>query len=342
MVESIRRELVLRKDYLTAEIETIYFGGGTPSILGPGLLESILDTLHTEFKILPDAEITLEANPDDLTYENSKNLFDAGINRLSIGLQSFSDDELRFMNRAHNAAESKSAIENVRRAGFNNLSIDLIYGIPGSPHNQWEKNLETAFGLEVDHLSCYALTVEPKTALADLIRKKKIPAPDDEKTIVDFELLMEQTSRNGYEHYEISNFARNGKYSRHNTSYWQNKYYLGVGPSAHSYNGASRQWNVSNNQAYIRSLYDNEIPYEIEILSEENKLHEYVLTSLRTMWGLDLSFVQKNFGTSKRYELEMQINSFVSDGLMIQTENKYILTKQGKIIADRISSELFI
>ena len=343
MIVSIEQEIILRKNYLEDEIvQTIYFGGGTPSLIDTHLIKSLLDVVHREYNVNPGTEITLEANPDDLTEEKSEGLIQAGINRLSIGIQSFSDDDLKFMNRAHDSGQALSAVKNARQAGFKNISIDLIYGIQQSSAEQWEKNLDVALNLGVEHLSCYALTIEPRTALADMIRKKKAAPTDDEKTALDFELLMKRAGEVGFEHYEISNFARDQKYSRHNTSYWQRKKYLGVGPSAHSYNGDSRQWNVSNNQQYIRSLKENIIPFEIEELSESNKFNEYILTSLRTMWGIDISLMEKEFSHLRKEELLGQIQNFIKEGMIMPAGNNFILTNEGKFFADRVAREMFI
>jgi oxygen-independent coproporphyrinogen III oxidase len=343
LIASIDRELVLRKNYLQDEIvETIYFGGGTPSLIDTKLIESLLDTVRREFKIHSDPEITLEANPDDLTEVKTYELFQSGINRLSIGIQSFSDEDLKFMNRAHDSNLAITSVMNAKRSGFKNISIDLIYGIQRSLPEQWEKNIDTALSLDVEHLSCYALTIEPRTALADMIRKKKVAPPDDERTTADFEFLMKRSAEVGFEHYEISNFARNKKYSRHNTSYWLGKKYLGVGPSAHSFDTESRQWNVSNNQLYIRSLAENIIPFEKEELSESNKFNEYILTSLRTMWGIDIALVEKEFGPLRKDELLIQVKNFIEDGMIMKAGNNFVLTKKGKFFADGIASELFV
>ena len=342
MISSIGKELILRKEYLKNEIiETIYFGGGTPSFIDTSLIKSLLKIVGNNFSVDQKAEITLEANPDDLTIEKSERLYLDGINRLSIGIQSFSEKDLQFMNRAHDSRQAVSSVINAKKAGFKNISIDLIYGIHLLDDDQWERNIDEALKLDVDHLSCYALTVEPKTALADMIRKKKVNAPEDEKTIHDFESLMKRANGAGYEHYEISNFARDKKYSRHNTSYWQRKKYLGVGPSAHSYDGNSRQWNCSNNQEYIRKLNENIIPFEREELTERNKFNEYILTSLRTMWGIDILLIEKEFGSLKKNELLLQLDEFIKEGTVFSSGSNFILTKEGKFFADRIASEMF-
>lgn len=250
MVEAMQKELVLRKDYTGEPLDTIYFGGGTPSHIESLHIGSLLETIHQHYTLNSNPEITLEANPDDLSIEKCRELFSLGINRLSIGIQSFDDADLKLMNRAHNAEQAVRSVRNAKEAGFENISIDLIYGIRPAAEREaaskaWIRNVETALELEVDHLSCYALTVEKRTALADMIKKKKVGIPDEEESVSEFEKLTELLAQAGYEHYEISNFARNKKYSRHNTSYWQRKKYLGVGPSAHSFNAVSRQWNIS-------------------------------------------------------------------------------------------------
>ena len=343
MIASLEKEIILRKNYLLNEdVETIYFGGGTPSLIETSFINRLMRVIRKEYNVSTDAEVTVEANPDDLTIEKCEQLYSAGVNRLSIGIQSFSDADLKFMNRAHNSKQALTSVKNARLAGFKNISIDLIYGIKQSEPGQWENNLNMALNLGVEHLSCYALTIEPRTALADMIRKKKVAPPDDEKTISEFEKLMDSAAVGGFEHYEISNFARDKKYSKHNTSYWQRKKYLGIGPSAHSYNGMSRQWNVSNNQVYIRSLTENIIPFEIEELSESNKFNEYVLTSLRTIWGIDILLVESEFGQLRKGELLKQIQKFINEGMIISSGNNFILTKEGKFFADRIASEMFV
>ena len=343
MIDCLEKEIILRKNYLQEDvIETIYFGGGTPSLIETSFINRLMNVIRKEYNVSTDAEITVEANPDDLSKEKCEELFGAGVNRLSIGIQSFSDADLKFMNRAHNSKQAISSVKNARMAGFKNISIDLIYGIKQSEPGQWEKNLDMALNLGVEHLSCYALTIEPRTVLADMIRKEKVAPPDDEKTIAEFEKLMIRAAEGRFEHYEISNFARDKKYSKHNTSYWQRKKYLGIGPSAHSFNGISRQWNISNNQVYIRSLNENIIPFEIEELSESNKFNEYILTSLRTMWGIEILFVEKEFGQIKKEELLKKIQKFINDGMITSSDNNFVLTKEGKFFADRIAAEMFV
>ena len=343
MMKAIEKEIILRKHYHQNEkVETIYFGGGTPSFIDDKYLASVINLIRNEYDVNDDTEITLEANPDDLDAGKSERLFNMGINRLSIGIQSFHDEELRFMNRAHDAHQAIDAIENVKKSGFEDISIDLIYGMIGSSTELWKKNVELAISIGVDHLSCYALTVEKKTALADMIRKKKVAETDDERTAVDFSLLMNMAVEAGYEHYEISNFARNGKYSKHNTSYWQGKKYTGIGPSAHSYDGVSRQWNVANNIEYINSIDKEILPYEKEILTMENKYNEYILISLRTIWGIDTVLVEKNFGSAFLEKLLSKLLHYTNEGMVIQNGNRFVLTGKGKFFADRIAGDLFI
>ncbi len=343
MVQSIAREITLRKNYLAGEkVETIYFGGGTPSLLSGDQLKLLLNTINENFVVDAEAEITLESNPDDLTPEVLKMLRSSGVNRLSIGIQSFREKDLLLMNRAHNATQALQCVNDAQSAGFRNITIDLMYGLPELSPEDWADNMKTAFELGVDHLSCYSLTVEPRTALASMIKQNKVKDIDDGAAALHFEMLMKAAAEKGFEHYEISNFARNGKYSRHNTSYWQRKKYLGVGPSAHSYNGESRQWNVSNNPVYIRSLAENKIPAESEELSLKDKFNEYILTSLRTKWGVDLKFVKSEFGDQLSSELLARLESQISSGYVVKSGDLFTLGDTGKYFADRISSELFI
>jgi len=283
MIQSICREAELRHNYINEPVTTIYFGGGTPSLLKTEDLKLLLEKLRAIFIIDTNAELTLEANPDDITTEKLNEWKQAGINRLSIGVQSFFEEDLQWMNRAHNAKQAKMSIEAAGQAGFNNITIDLIYGTPTLTDAKWKQNVEIALALKVPHLSCYALTVEPKTALEKMISAKKMEAVDPERQSHHFELLMQWLTNAGYEHYEISNFAKPGYRSKHNSSYWQGKHYIGLGPSAHSFNGSSRQWNVANNALYIQSIEQSAVPYEIEMLTATQQLNEYIMTSLRTM-----------------------------------------------------------
>ncbi len=342
MVNAICREIKLRKTYLNSEIiETIYFGGGTPSLLNRSQLNRLLNVIKEEFEIAADAEITLEANPDDLQKETLQMLKEEGVNRLSIGIQSFREADLVLMNRAHNSKQAMQSVKDAKDAGFTNITIDLIYGLPNLSTDDWKKNLEIAMNLNVDHLSCYSLTVEPKTALAKMISQHKVSDIDDAQSALHFEMLMNTAMENNYEHYEISNFARNKKYSKHNTSYWQRKKYLGVGPSAHSFDGESRQWNIYNNAVYIRSLAKDEIPYEREELSKRDKFNEYILTSLRTQWGINIELIKSEFGEEVEDRLIVKLNEQLNEAMMTVENKNYILTRKGKFFADKISLALF-
>lgn len=323
-------------------IETIYFGGGTPSLLSRNEIHSIISTIKQNYKVTPDAEITLEANPDDITIEKLYEWKNAGINRLSIGIQSFIERDLKWMNRAHSAAQSLDCIKLAREAGFNNFSIDLIFGVPGLSNSEWEKNIQTVIDLQVPHISSYALTVEPKTALQKMITLKKKEDVNTDTQADQYYILMRKMKEAGYEHYEISNFAKPGFRSRHNSSYWQGEKYIGIGPSAHSYNGKERMWNKANNSLYIQSLQQNIIPFEKEILSESQKLNEYVMTSLRTMEGMDLLFIENNFSINERERIENLLNQRIKKENYLFKNNKIILTDEGKLFADAIAVELFL
>jgi oxygen-independent coproporphyrinogen-3 oxidase len=347
MIAAMLQELELQKEYLDGEpLESIYFGGGTPSLLGQHDLDRIFDKIYLLYPMAASSplfipEITLEANPDDLNLLKIRELKETPVNRLSIGIQSFADEDLRFMNRAHNAAEALTCLENVRCAGFSNLTVDLIYGSPTTSDEQWEKNLDLVFRQEIPHFSCYCLTVEEKTALAHFIKTGKSPAIDEEKAARQFEFLMKQAVSAGYEQYEISNFARPGWHSRHNSNYWQGKKYLGIGPSAHSFNGTSRQWNVANNARYIQSINNGSVPFEMETLTPEQCYNEYVMTSLRTIWGSDLQKIEALGGHFKQHFLK-NVKQFLDISLLENNAGNYKLTFGGKLFADRISAALFI
>jgi oxygen-independent coproporphyrinogen-3 oxidase len=331
-----------QSSYLQNEIiETIYFGGGTPSLLSNDELKTILNKLQEHLQIVSHAEITLETNPDDITNEKLKGWKEAGINRLSIGIQSLFDEDLQWMNRAHNSAEAKAVIQKAKEAGFENFTVDLIYGTPGLTDEKWMKNLEWVLQQNITHLSCYALTVEEKTPLDKQIRLLQKATTDPEQQSRQFLLLMDFMQQAGFEHYEISNFAKPGHRSKHNSSYWQGKHYLGLGPSAHSFNGISRQWNIANNQQYIQSLQQGIIPFEKEELTTSQQLNEYIMTSLRLMEGCDLIFVQTKFGADKVTELKQKSKIFQTSNWLIENTNTLVLTKEGKLFADRIASELF-
>jgi oxygen-independent coproporphyrinogen-3 oxidase len=342
-LEALLKEMALQNAYLQGEIvETIYFGGGTPSLLTAAELQRIMTALYGYFTIDKAAEITLEANPDDITDEQLANWKAAGINRLSIGVQSFFGEDLQLMNRAHNAQQAIDCITRAQAAGFTNLTIDLIYGSPTLTDEKWKQNVQRAIDLQIPHLSCYALTVEPGTALQHLISKNKAPAVSSDDQARQFLLLMDWLRAAGYEHYEISNFALPGKRSRHNSAYWQGKHYLGLGPSAHSFNGVSRQWNVSNNARYIASLADGTVPFEKEDLTGTQQVNEYIMTSLRTMEGMDLQHIQQLAGAQASRSLQLSSSRYIQQQLIRQEENRLILTEEGKLFADKIAAELFV
>jgi len=342
LVEQLINEIDIQKNYLGSQpISSIYFGGGTPSLLSEAELNRLMNKVHGLFSINTDAEITLEANPDDLSPEKLAELKATGINRLSIGIQSFHEEDLKWMNRAHNSEQALNCIRNAQAAGFNNLSIDLMYGGPTLTDEGWEENVKLATTSGVTHLSCYAMTVEPGTALDNFIKKKKMEPVDNDKAARHFKQLMEWTATAGYEHYEISNFALPGCHSRHNSSYWQGQHYLGLGPSAHSFNGHSRQWNIANNALYIKSLEQGTIPFELEELTPEMQLNEYIMTALRTSAGCHLSTVRKRFGNTKADELLKNAQEFIEKGWMTNENQVLVLTREGRLFADGIASDLF-
>jgi oxygen-independent coproporphyrinogen-3 oxidase len=352
LVVALLKEIELQKGYIGDEmVETVYFGGGTPSLLGGEVLQLIMERLRDVYSIGKDAEITLEANPDDIALEGDENEGNgsgklkawkkAGINRLSIGVQSFFGEDLRWMNRAHDAGQALRSIRMAQAEGFANISADLIYGGPTLPDSHWKSNVEQAIGLGIPHLSCYALTVEPKTALDKMIRVKKAAAVDPEDQARQFLQLMEWTEQAGYDHYEISNFALPGMRSRHNSSYWQGRRYLGLGPSAHSFDGVSRQWNIADNAKYIESLSEGRLVFEKEELKPVQQLNEYIMTSLRTVEGCDLHFINRRWGKWAAGELLTRAGIFVNEQKMGVADNRLILTKAGKLLTDGITAELF-
>jgi len=335
-------ELQAKANYLQGKVvETIYFGGGTPSILQIDELQQIVQQLHQHFSIDSSAEITLEANPDDVNDEKLKGWKQLGINRLSIGIQSLFEEDLRWMNRAHTAEEAKQVISKARAAGFDSFTVDLIYGTPGLTDEKWLYNLDWVLQQNINHLSCYALTVEEKTPLDKEIRKHQKQDVDPEQQSRQFLLLMDHLQQAGFEHYEISNFGKPGYRSKHNSSYWKGVHYLGLGPSAHSFNGSSRQWNVANNQLYIQSLKQGAISFEKEELTATQQLNEYIMTGLRLMEGCDLNYISQKFGSEKKAELSSNAATPISKGLMIEKDNHLILTKDGKLFADSIAADLF-
>ena len=342
-LDALKEEIFLRRNYLGGNsLETIYFGGGTPSLLKAGEIASVLETLHTYFMFTGNMEITLEANPDDIEPELLREYLSMGINRLSIGIQSFFDDDLQYLNRTHSGQRAEESIAEAKAAGFSNISLDLIYGIPTLTPEKWEKNLEKSFSLDVPHISTYSLTVEPKTALDLLIRKKKMPGPDEEQVLEHFRILMQKMKEHGFEHYEISNFCKNGHYSRHNSMYWNGTHYLGLGPSAHSYNGTSRQWNISNLIQYITQIKENDRFFESEELTMSQRYNEYVMVSLRTMWGCDVRKIRNEFGPETEVRFLSLVSRFLESGEMIEKDGVYYVTDEGKLFADGIASELFM
>lgn len=342
LINALVKEIELTKVYEDAEtIETIYFGGGTPSIIDIEELKKILDTIRRKWIIAKDAEITLEANPDDINNDKLLLWKANGINRLSVGIQSFNEEELKWMNRAHTAAESLRCIDEIAAAGFTNFSIDLIYGSPLLSNEQWKKNVDIVINKKIPHISCYALTVETKTALDKMIQLKKKAPVDAEKQAEQFVLLMQWMKEAGYEHYEISNFALPGFRSKHNSSYWKDKLYYGFGPSAHAYDGESRSWNIANNIQYIKTLQNNQLPSEKEILTPTQQLNEYIMTSLRTMEGIDLKKTEERFGLSNKEKLIHQVQKHIAASNAIIKDDRLVLTDEGKLFADGIAADLF-
>jgi oxygen-independent coproporphyrinogen-3 oxidase len=343
LVKAIVKEIVLQKNYLEGEpLQTIYFGGGTPSLLNQSELILILDAIRSVHHMDEQFEITLEANPDDLTKSKLVEFRELGINRLSIGIQSFHQEFLRLLNRAHDASTAQASFLLAREAGFNNVSIDLIYAIPGETDLQWKADIQQAIDLNPEHISCYSLTIEEKTVFGRWSASGKLKASDDEIAAAQLEMLMNTLEQNGYEHYEISNFAKPGFQSKHNSNYWRQKKYLGVGPSAHSYNGTSRQYNISNNHVYLRSLEKETIPFEKEDLSLENTINEYILTTLRTQQGTDLKKLNQDYGYNLLQKNTAYLSTIFENELATLNDGILQLTKKGKLLADKISSDLFI
>ena len=341
MIAAIEKEIELSKGMPAELIQTIYFGGGTPSIVDPHLIKKILDKIDEVYEVSPEAEITLEANPDDITLENATAWKAMGINRFSIGIQSFFEEDLTWMNRAHDAQQSRKCIEIIRQVGFDNFSIDLIYGTPGQSMERWIKNLDIAFSYQVPHLSCYALTVEEGTALHHMIETRKKQQVDADEQSLRFEKLVEKTNEAGYRHYEISNFAIPGKESKHNKSYWEGALYQGFGPAAHSFDGKSRRWNVSNNMEYVLSIENNKLPFEIELLSEADQLNEYIMTSLRCDTGINKEFLVQHWGEEKMLHIRKEITKSVAEGRLVEDEKHIKLSASGKFFADGIAASLF-
>ncbi len=341
MIFALANEIKLRKwEFENQIVETIYFGGGTPSILQIADLRFLIDEVFKNYSVIKNPEITLEANPDDLTEDRIIELSKTKINRLSIGIQSFFEDDLKLMNRAHNAEEAKKCLE-IATQYFDTISLDLIYGIPGMTNENWKKNIEMTLSFGIPHISSYALTVEPKTALHKLIQTGKIEKPNDELAQEHFSILVEMLEANDFIHYELSNFGKENYFSKNNSSYWLGKKYIGIGPSAHSYNGISRSWNVSNNSLYIKAIQENQLPNEEETLTITDQYNEYIMTGLRTIWGVSLDKIKMDFGITYLDYLMIQVQKFLNDDLVFIEDNILKSTKKGKFLTDGIASDLF-
>ncbi|WGH74201.1 radical SAM family heme chaperone HemW [Tenacibaculum tangerinum] len=349
LVTCLVKELELRKGELQSEaIETIYFGGGTPSLLSIEEIQLLIDTIHENYKVVPNPEITLEANADDVSKNQLIQLYKTPINRLSIGIQSFFEEDLQLMNRAHNAQEAKECLSMAIRY-FDNITIDLIYGIPNMSNERWRENLQIAFDFGINHISSYALTVEPKTALYSFIKQGKYPDVDEAVAKAHFDILVAETAKNGFVHYEISNFGKPNYFSKHNTSYWLGKKYMGIGPSAHSFNKTHRSWNIPNNAKYIKAIQQGKLPSEEEKLTVNNQFNEYLMTGLRTIWGVSLEKIAQEFGEELKIELLHNAEKFINQDLLTieydtlhSKEEILKTTEKGKFLADGLASELFI
>ncbi|OXB24344.1 coproporphyrinogen III oxidase [Flavobacterium tructae] len=348
MVLALAKEIILRKNELNLtdsarsdnQIETIYFGGGTPSVLSNDEINFLIETVYKNYNVAENPEITLEANPDDLSPERILELSKSPINRLSIGIQSFYEDDLKMMNRAHNSVEAKKCLEEATKY-FDNISLDLIYGIPGLTDEMWKQNIETALSFGIPHISSYALTVEPKTALKKLIDTGKIAEPQDEAASNHFMILVDILQKNGFIHYELSNFGKEGYFSKNNSAYWLGKKYIGIGPSAHSFDGHKRGWNIANNALYLKAIQHNELPIETEILTLSDRYNEYIMTGLRTIWGVSLERIENEFGSEYLNYLLKQSQKFLTDDLLSIENNILRPTLKGKFLTDGIASDLF-
>ncbi len=342
MLQSLQRELIMReKEYHGQSIATIYFGGGTPSVLSTEEIDLLIQTVYDHYEMEKDPEITLEANPDDLSSKKLRELANSRVNRLSIGIQSFFDEDLTLMNRAHNAKQAKASLLEATEL-FDNISIDLIYGIPKADNKRWKKNIKTALSFNIPHISSYALTVEPRTALKKFIEKGIVPDVDDEIAEEQFQILSSTLEKAGFVHYEISNFGKPGYFSRNNTAYWQGKTYMGIGPSAHSFNGTQRSWNIANNTRYIQAINKGELPQEVETLSLRDRYNEYVMTGLRTMWGVSLKRVTKEFGQHFHDYLLHQAEQHLADRFLFLDGDTLLVTKKGKFLSDGLAADLFM
>ncbi len=342
MIRALEKEIILRKDeFKNEEVNTIYFGGGTPSVLETEEINRIIKKVYENYKVADHPEITLEANPDDLSEQKMEQLATSPVNRLSIGIQSFFDKDLQLMNRAHSSHQAITSLSEASRL-FDNISIDLIYGIPNMDNERWEENIEKALSFNIQHISCYALTVEPKTALKTFIDKGLVPGVDDEVVRQQFHIMVDRLEKEGFIHYEISNFGKLGYFSKNNTAYWQGKNYLGIGPSAHSYDGKHRGWNINNNSKYIKAIDEGRLPVEVEVLSKTDRYNEYVMTGLRTVWGVSLSKIQSEFGKKYYDYLQQQAEKYIGDHLLCIMDDTLLVTKKGKFLVDGIASDLFL
>lgn len=342
MLTALHQEIELRKNYLpNSELNSIYFGGGTPSLLNEQEVKHILNQLKKHFSFADEIEITFETNPDDISTKKVKELKNLGVNRLSIGVQSFFEEDLLWMNRAHNKIQAETCIDIALQSGIENITADLIYGYPLLSDEKWISNIEKMLNTGVNHLSAYSLTVEPKTALAHQIKKGTSPAPLPHQAAHHFEMLMDAIEQKGWKHYEISNYCKSDNYALHNTNYWKNEPYMGLGPSAHSYNGKTRQWNVANNAKYIESITNGEMPTEVEHLSPTDNFNEYIMTGLRTQWGIDLDTITKKWGANYASHIKDCIPDFILQKTIVQHQNTLTLSRKGKLLADHIASELF-
>ena len=344
MVLALAKEIGMRKPFGSAQndniIETIYFGGGTPSVLSNDEINFLISEVYKNYKVIENPEITLEANPDDLSGERILELSKSPINRLSIGIQSFYEDDLKIMNRAHNSAEAKKCLEEATKY-FDNISLDLIYGIPGMSDEMWRQNIQTALDFGIPHISSYALTVEPKTALSKLIQTGKIAEPQDEVASNHFMILVKMLQKNGFIHYELSNFGKENYFSKNNSAYWLGKKYIGIGPSAHSYDGEKRGWNIANNSLYLKAIQNDELPIETEVLTISDRYNEYIMTGLRTIWGVSLDRIENEFGSEYLNYLLEQSQKFLNDDLLSIDNNILKPTLKGKFLTDGIASDLF-
>lgn len=343
MINCIIKELVSRKNYLkSSSVKTIYFGGGTPSVLTKHDTNTILKTIYDNYKVCKKLEITLEANPDDLNRKKIADFFNIGINRLSIGVQSFKDDDLIFLNRNHSREDAIRSIKIAQEIGYKNISVDLMYGLPKQSLKDWEDNLNLLFDLNIQHLSAYMLTLEKKTKLFEYVKKNKVKMIDDLTIINQYYRLLSIAKKNNFVQYEISNFAKNNTLSKHNTSYWQNKLFLGVGPSAHSFDYTSRRWNIASNKKYIEKLNNNNIYFEEEVLTIRQKFNEYILTNLRTKWGINISTIKSRFGGKYAWHTKKMIHKWSQKKYIKKNNDIIILTDEGSVFADKIISDLFL